>query len=128
MIERMSSLPPRSCGCALPANTSWTGRFGSESSFLTRSSVGEKERRALVRRESPGEADRQRVRVEHLVGELELLARRATSLGGRTQPPARVLDEAMPAVLVHLPQLGIGDLGGARPELLVVALLCPARA
>ena len=99
---------------------------GRRGASCTRSRSREEQRRALVGGEAAREADRQRVRVEHLVGQLELLARRAAPLGRRAQPAARVLHEAVAPVLVDLPQLGVGDLGGARPELRVVAAARPS--
>src|SRR6185437_13503767 len=90
--------------------------------------VGEQKRRALVGREPSREADGERARVEHLVARGDLFARLAATLGRRAQPAPAKLHQSVAAMLVHLPELGVGDFVDARPEVLVVRRLAPARA
>ena len=60
----ISSLPPSSAGCALPAMTIWIGRSGSSSSRSQPLGVAQHQREPLVGRHPPGEADGEHVGVE----------------------------------------------------------------
>ena len=63
----MRSLPPPSCGCALPPNTICSGPTPVAIS-ASRVEVGEHQVGALVRRGAPRESDREHLRVERDAG------------------------------------------------------------
>ncbi len=101
------------------------GALGVGEQFLYSLEVLKKQRRALVGSKTPRETDGQRLRVENLVGQFHLFASCPTPLGGSAKPLARVLDEPVAAMLVNLPELGIGNLVGTLPDLWIIAVLGP---
>ena len=78
--------------------------------------VAEHEVAALVRGEPAGEADGERVRVEHLVGPVHLRRRRPAPLELRLQPRAGHRDQPLAPALVRPPQLAVGDVIDPLPD------------
>jgi len=101
MICLMMSLPLSSRGWALPANTICTGRFWSPRRIFS-SRCGSRKSRAprLYGAKPPGKADRQRLRIQKLVGRLHLRRRGAA--------PAKLLFYPLPGESESTP------FGGAR--------------
>jgi hypothetical protein len=95
---------------------------------LSRAGILEEQRGALVRGEPPGEPDRQRLGVQHLLGLLALRRRRAALLQLRAQSAPRKARQALAPPLVRAPELGVGDLLDALPHRLVGGMRHPARA
>ena len=78
--------------------------------------VAEDQRAALVGGEAAGEADGQRLGVEHLLGAGDLGRRRAAALELASQPAAGEGDEPLAAALVRAPQLVVGDVLDPLPD------------
>ena len=85
--------------------------------------VLEEERAALVLREPPREADRERLRVEELLGLVHDVGRRAAAQRLLAQPLAGEPDEPLAPALVRAPELGVGDGLDALPDREVHRLL-----
>ena len=90
--------------------------------------VPEQEIASLVRRKPSGKADRQGLRVEHVLRTLDLRGQLSPSHELFLHPPAGKGDEPFPPPLVGPPQLGVRDQIHPFPDLLVVRVLDPPRA
>ena len=110
-MSRISSLPPQSCGWALPAKTSCTGRSASSTMRGEALGVAEEQRAALVGGEAAREADGQGVGIED--ARRPRRSRRASPCRSamRAEPRRAIGDQARAAALVDGPELVIGDVG-----------------
>src|SRR4029453_6735603 len=80
---------------------------------------------ALVRGEAAREADREDLRVEHLVGRGDLRVRGSLALERALQAPAREAHEAVTQSLLRAPYFVVRDLLHALPDGLVYGVLEP---
>jgi hypothetical protein len=85
MIWRMSSLPPVSCGWALPGENELHRSVRVVDDGFQALDVAHEQSCAFVSGEAAGEANRQRVRVEHFVCSFDFVLRRAPALKLRPQ-------------------------------------------
>ena len=113
----MSSLPASSRGWALPAKMTCTGRRGVVQDRVQALRVAQQQGRPLVGGEPAREADGQRVRIEHLVGGLDLRSgRRPRRSSWPRELAAGERHQPLPPPLVAAPEFLGGDGLGPLPE------------
>ncbi len=121
-ISWMTCCPGRSAGWALPANTTWTGRFSFQSSRCEPVDIAEEQAGPLVGREAAGEADREDVRIERRLERIE--DDRCLAVAGELVPETAPREDRQLELLalVGLPQLVGRQLVQPLPEAAALTL------
>ena len=115
-ISAISSLPPWSRGMGLAGEDDLHRPVLVVEDRRQPVEVAEDQRAALVGGEAAGEADGQRLGIEHLVGAGDLGRRGAAALELLLEPAAGEGHQPLAAAFVRPPQLGVGDVLDALPD------------